>query len=189
MKKSVFIFISGAGSNMEFLIKSMGLDHPGYPKLVVSNNKEAKGLNIASQFNVSAKYIPNESFEKNFLSFAENEEPDLICLAGFMKILSPNFINRYKNKILNIHPSLLPKYKGLRTHERAIESKEKITGCTVHVVNENLDDGPILGQSSVSIEKDDTVSSLTKKVLRKEHILYPKALRRYLEGKTEYFTV
>ena len=95
------IFISGAGSNMEFLIKSMGLDHPGYPKLVVSNNQEAIGLNIANQYNVSTKYIPNESFERDFLRFTEKDEPDLICLAGFMKILSPNFINRYKNKILN----------------------------------------------------------------------------------------
>ena len=92
-------------------------------------------------------------------------------------------------KIINIHPSLLPKYKGLRTHERAIASKEKITGCTVHVVNEHLDDGPILGQSTVSIAKGETVSSLKEKVLRKEHILYSEALRRYLEGKNEYFTV
>ena len=183
------IFISGAGSNMEFLIKSMDLDHPGYPKLVVSNNQEAIGLNIANQYNVSTKYIPNESFERDFLRFTEKDEPDLICLAGFMKILSPNFINRYKNKILNIHPSLLPKYKGLRTHERSIASKEKITGCTVHVVNEHLDAGPILGQSTVSIAKGETVSSLKEKVLRKEHILYPEALRRYLEGKNEYFTI
>ena len=174
---------------MENLIKSMDLNHPGYPKLVVSNYQEAIGLNIANQYNVSAKYIPNESFERDFLSFTENDEPDLICLAGFMKILSPNFIKRYKNKILNIHPSLLPKYKGLRTHERAIASKEKITGCTVHVVNEHLDDGPILGQSTVSIAKGETVSSLKEKVLRKEHILYSEALRRYLEGKNDYFTV
>ncbi len=174
---------------METLIKSMNRNHPGYPQLVVSNNIEAKGLCLAKKLNVSTKYIPHGSFETDFLKLTSKNKPDLICLAGFMKILSPEFVNTYRNKILNIHPSLLPKYKGLKTHERVILSQERTTGCTVHVVNENIDDGLILGQSKVSIEPTDTAFSLAKKVLIQEHLLYPKALRRYLEGKKNYFTI
>ena len=174
---------------MEFLVKSMDNTHPGYPMLVVSNDWNAKGLRVAKQLNISTKYFPNISFERDFLNYIGDDEPDIICLAGFMKILSPDFVFRYKNRILNIHPSLLPKYKGLKTHNRVISSREKTTGCTVHVVNENIDDGLILGQSIVPVYSTDTALSLAKKVKQKEYRLYPRALRRYLEGKTAFFTV
>ncbi len=174
---------------MEFLVKSMDNTHPGYPMLVVSNDWNAKGLRVAKQLNISTKYFPNISFERDFLNYVGDDQPDLICLAGFMKILSPDFVSRYQNKILNIHPSLLPNYKGLNTHKRVILSKERITGCTVHVVTENIDDGLILGQSKVLVETNDTALTLAKKVIKKEHILYPKALRRYLDGKTTFFSV
>lgn len=181
MKKRVFIFISGGGSNMASLIASMKFPHPGYPHLVVSNKENALGLLLAKDLKVPAEYIPINKFEQSFFKIAGKAEPDVICLAGFMQILTPTFIKRFKGKILNIHPSLLPKYKGLKTHERAILAKEKTSGCTVHIVNEKIDAGRILGQAIVPIQRCDTATTLKNKVLEKEHVLYPQVLKKFLE--------
>ena len=180
MKKPVAILISGNGSNMECLINSMDNTHPGYPCLVISNNKNAPGLQKAKLLNVPIKYIPDKNFEAECIRHFEVREPTVICLAGFMKVLSPHFVKKFAGKIINIHPSLLPKYPGLKTHQRVLKSKEKMSGCTVHIVNEKIDDGPILGQELVQIEINETVSSLEEKILKKEHILYPKVLKSFL---------
>ena len=174
------VFISGTGSNLKSLIKfSKSKNSPISIDLIVSNNRNAKGLKYGLIYNIPKKII---NFQKK--NQAENEiifelkknKIKLICLAGFMKILSKNFIKNFKKKILNIHPSLLPKYKGLNTHKRALENKERYSGCTVHIVNTRLDSGKIILQKKVKITKKDTVRSLAKKILAEEHKLYPKAI-------------
>ena len=174
------VFISGTGSNLKSLIDFSKLNKsPISINLIVSNNKHAKGLDYGVIFNIKKKIISfknKELAEKKLLNELKRHKIELICLAGFMKILSKNFIKNFKGKILNIHPSLLPKYKGLNTHQRAIENKEKYSGCTVHFVNSKLDSGKIILQKKVKISKNETKESLTKKVLVQEHILYPKAI-------------
>ncbi len=174
------VFISGTGSNLKSLIKfSKSKNSPISIDLIISNNQNAKGLKYGLIYNIPKKII---NFQKK--NQAENEiifelkknKIKLICLAGFMKILSKNFIKHFKKKILNIHPSLLPKYKGLNTHKRALENKERYSGCTVHIVNTRLDSGKIILQKKVKITKKDTVRSLAKKILAEEHKLYPKAI-------------
>ena len=180
MKKPVAILISGNGSNMECLVKSMDSKHPGYPFLIISNNKYASGLKKAKRLNVPVKYIPNKNFEKICIHHFKKKEPAVICLAGFMKVLSSEFVNKYAGKIINIHPSLLPKYPGPKTHERVISAKEKISGCTVHMVNESIDGGQILAQAKVDLEPTETTNSLARKILSKEHQLYPEVLKSFL---------
>ncbi len=189
MKKPVAILISGNGSNMECLIKSMDETHPGYPFLVISNNKDAPGLEKAKKLNVPVKYIPNKDFEAKCIDHFRKNKPAVICLAGFMKVLSSEFIKNFDGKIINIHPSLLPKYPGLKTHERVISAKEKLSGCTVHIVNEKIDQGPILGQKKVKVELSDTVKSLQKKILSQEHRLYPEVLKSFLSTKNQFTDV
>ena len=176
------IFISGKGSNLKELVKfSKTSNSPIQIDLVVSNNKKAKGLIFAKK-----NKIPNKFYHYQNQKIAENKilkdllknKINLICLAGFMKILSKKFIKKFKGKILNIHPSLLPKYKGLNTHERVIKNGEKISGCTVHFVNSRLDSGKIIAQKKVYINKKDNIKSLAKKILKQEHILYPLALKK-----------
>ena len=176
------IFISGKGSNLKELVKfSKTSNSPIQIDLVVSNNKKAKGLIFAKK-----NKIPNKFYHYQNQKMAENKilkdllknKINLICLAGFMKILSKKFIKKFKGKILNIHPSLLPKYKGLNTHERVIKNGEKISGCTVHFVNSRLDSGKIIAQKKVYINKKDNIKSLAKKILKQEHILYPLALKK-----------
>ena len=173
------VFISGTGSNLKSLIKFSKLKKsPISINLIVSNNPKSKGLEYANIFKIKKKVFTfkNMTDEKKILFELKKNKIDLICLAGFMKILSKNFIKNFKGKILNIHPSLLPKFKGLNTHERAIKKKEKYSGCTVHFVNSKLDSGKIILQKKLKIKKDDTPKTLAKKILSQEHKLYPKAI-------------
>ena len=183
-KKNTAVLISGRGSNLRSLIK--------YSKtkkslirivLVVSDNFSAKGLNYASKSNINnivIKYSNRKSFEDRLFKLLRRNNVDLICLAGFMKILSGSFIRKFNKPILNIHPSLLPKYKGLNTHNRAIQNKDKYSGATVHIVNDKLDSGKIILQKKVKILKSDNRKSLEKKVLKIEHKIYPKAIIKLL---------
>ena len=175
------VFISGTGSNLKNLIKfSKTKISPILIKLIISNSKKAKGLKYSTQYNIEKKIVNfNNNFSENkILNYINKKNIKFICLAGFMKILSKNFIKKFKGKIVNIHPSLLPKYKGLNTHKRALINKEKFAGCTVHYVTIKLDSGKIILQKKVKIKKKDTVNSLKKKILKKEHQLYPSAIRK-----------
>ena len=183
MKLAVAILISGSGSNMVQLVKSMDSEHPAFPGVVISNKSNAKGLDKARRLGVPTEVINDKfynnnklDFEKKLMHTLKTYNIELICLAGFMKILSKDFINNFKNRILNIHPSLLPKYKGLNTHARALEANDTIAGCSVHLVTPELDGGPVIDQIKVKIEKNETEKSLAAKVLMAEHILYPKVL-------------
>ena len=150
---------------------------------VFSNNKKAKGLIFSKKLNIKTKalnFSKQNSIEKKILFDLNKKNIKLICLAGFMKILSKNFIKKFDGRILNIHPSLLPKYKGLNTHKRVLKNKEKFSGCTVHFVNDKLDAGKIILQKKVKINRNDTYQSLKKKILKQEHILYPKAIRKII---------
>ena len=174
------VFISGTGSNLKSLIKfSRTNKSPISINIIISNNPKAKGLNYAKKFKIKKKVLnfKNKNLsEKKLISILKTNNINMICLAGFMKILSGNFIKKFKGKILNIHPSLLPKYKGLNTHERALNNKEKYSGCTVHFVNSRLDSGKIILQKKVKISKKETETSLDKKILAQEHKLYPRAI-------------
>ena len=176
------VFISGTGSNLKSLIKfSLKKVSPIEVNLIVSNNVKAKGLKFAKLYKIKKKiynYDKKKISEKRISKDLKSNNIKLICLAGFMKILSKDFIRKFKGKILNIHPSLLPKYKGLNTHHRAIQNKEKYSGCTVHLVNSKLDSGKIILQKKVKLSKKETPSSLQKKILKHEHILYPKAISK-----------
>ena len=179
-KTRTAVFISGTGTNLKSLIQfSRTAKSPISIDFVISNNSKAKGLNYAKKFKIKKKILnfKNKNLsEKKLISILKTNNINMICLAGFMKILSGNFIKKFKGKILNIHPSLLPKYKGLNTHERALNNKEKYSGCTVHFVNSRLDSGKIILQKKVKILKNDTKTSLAKKILAQEHKLYPKAI-------------
>ena len=174
------VFISGTGSNLQSLIRFSKLKKsPISIKLIVSNNPKSKGLAFGKIYKIRKNifnFKKQAIAEKEILLKLKKNKISLICLAGFMKILSKNFILRFKGQILNIHPSLLPKYKGLNTHERAIINKDKHSGCTVHFVNSKLDSGKIINQKKVKINKGDTPQSLAKKILTQEHKLYPKAI-------------
>ena len=176
------VFISGNGSNLNSLIQfSKKKNSPISIELIISDNAKAKGLKFGKAFKISKKIFNHKDKiinEKNIISELKNKKINLICLAGFMRILSNYFIKNFNGKILNIHPSLLPKYKGLNTHERAISNNEKYSGCTVHFVNSRLDSGKIILQNKVKINKNDTVKSLAKKILIQEHKLYPKAIKK-----------
>ena len=177
------VFISGTGSNLKFLIKfSKHKKSPMIIKMIISNNNKAKGLQYAKIYKIKKKVFDfkNTLSEKKVIHELKKNNINLICLAGFMKILSKNFVKNFKGKILNIHPSLLPKYKGLNTHEKAIENKDKYSGCTVHFVNSKLDSGKIINQKKVRINKLDTPETLAKKILTQEHKLYPAAIKKIL---------
>lgn len=186
MKLSVAILISGNGSNMVQLIKSMDDEHPAFPSIVISNKSDALGLLKAQDLGIPTKVIDQNHIESNGLNFEielikilMEYEIKIICLAGFMKILSKRFVEKFNGRILNIHPSLLPKYKGLNTHARALASNDPIAGCSVHLVTAELDGGPVLAQTEVSIEKNETAESVEAKVLVQEHLLYPKVLLNF----------
>ena len=174
------VFISGTGSNLKKLIKFSKIrKSPISINLIISNNSKAKGLKYAKQFNIKKKifnFQKNKIKDKNILSFLSKKKINFICLAGFMIILSKYFIKKFDNKIINIHPSLLPKYKGLNTHEKAIRNKDKFGGSTVHYVTEKLDSGKIILQKKVKILAKDNSISLAKKVLKQEHKLYSAAI-------------
>ena len=182
-KLKIAVFISGTGSNLKSLIKFSKLKKsPVIIKMIISNNSKSKGLQYAKIYKIKKKVFDfkNTLSEKKVIYELKKNNINLICLAGFMKILSKSFIKNFKGKILNIHPSLLPKYKGLNTHERAIKNKDKYSGCTVHFVNSRLDSGKIISQKKVKINKFDTPKSLAKRILIQEHKLYPAAIMKVL---------
>ena len=180
-KIRIAVFISGNGSNLKNLIHhSLKKKSKFQINLVLSNKVNAKGLFLAKKYRINKQIVDYKNIEiaeKKILRELKENKIELICLAGFMKILSKKLIKKFKGKIINIHPSLLPKYKGLNTHERAINNNEKYSGCTVHLVNENLDSGKIILQKKVKILKSDDSRKLAKRILKQEHILYPKALK------------
>jgi phosphoribosylglycinamide formyltransferase-1 len=176
------VFISGNGSNLKNLIKFSKIKNsPISIDLILSNISKAKGLRFSNQFNIK-KFVLSfnnpKIAEARILNLLNKENIKFICLAGFMKILSKNFIKMFNGKIVNIHPSLLPKYKGLDTHFKAIQNKDNIAGCTVHFVTAKLDSGKVILQKKVKISKKDTSTSLAKKVLKQEHKLYPAAIKK-----------
>ena len=174
------VFISGTGSNLQSLIKFSKLKKsPISIEMIISNSPKSKGLTFGKIYKIRSNifnFKKQTVAEKEILFQLKKNKIDLICLAGFMKILSKNFILKFKGHILNIHPSLLPKYKGLNTHQKAIKNKDEYSGCTVHFVNSRLDSGKIIIQKKVKIKKNDTPSLLAKKILTQEHKLYPKAI-------------
>lgn len=187
--KRVAILISGGGSNMVALAQSMRGDHPARVVLVASNDPAAGGLARAATLGLPVAAIDHRPFGKDRTAFEEAllapilaARPDIICLAGFMRVLSAGFVARFQGRMLNIHPSLLPKYPGLNTHKRALEAHDSEAGCTVHEVTQVLDDGPILGQARIAIRPDDTPATLAARVLYEEHRLYPAVLRRFASG-------
>ena len=182
-KTKTAVFISGTGSNLKSLIKFSKLKKsPISINLIISDNRKAKGLKFGKTFNIKKKIFEFKKdkplIEKKILLRLRKDKINLICLAGFMKILSKDFIKNFNGIILNIHPSLLPKFKGLNTHERAIKNNEKYSGCTVHYVNSRLDSGKIILQKKVKIKKNENPKALAKKILIQEHKLYPKAISK-----------
>jgi len=185
-KLIVSVFISGRGTNLNSLINfSKRKDSLIKIGLIITNNKNAKGLYFAKKNKIkflTINYKNKIKAENKILLNLKKYNINLICLAGFMKILSKKIINKYKNKILNIHPSLLPKYKGLDTHKRVLKNNEKFTGCTVHVVNSNLDSGKIILQKKIKVLKKDDENSLSKRVLKIENLIYPKAIKKFISS-------
>jgi phosphoribosylglycinamide formyltransferase 1 len=187
--KRVAILISGGGSNMLALVRDMGQGGHAQPVLVASNDPAAGGLVKAAALGIPTAAVDHrphgrdrEAFEAALAEKIDATRPDILCLAGFMRILTPGFIRRYAGRMLNIHPSLLPKYPGLHTHARALAAGDAEAGCTVHEVTAELDAGPILGQARVPVLPGDTEDTLAARVLTQEHLLYPAVLRRFAVG-------
>ncbi|MBL4906822.1 MAG: phosphoribosylglycinamide formyltransferase [Sneathiella sp.] len=188
----IAILISSRGTNMQALVKACEAD--GFPAEVVtvlSNNPDAAGLDFAKKHNIDTKvinhrdYEDRESFDTDVSDYLSSKKVDLICLAGFMRLLTSDFVNRWRDRIINIHPSLLPAFKGLHVHERALESGTRFTGCTVHFVRPEMDDGPIISQAVVPILAGDTADSLAARILVQEHRIYPHALKMIAEHKVK----
>lgn len=191
-KTRVAVLISGRGSNMAALAKAaIAPDYPAEICLVISNRPDAGGLKIAQDMGIKAltidhtDYPSRESFEGDLHEALSDANIELICCAGFMRILTPYFTRQWPNKILNIHPSLLPKYKGLNTHQRALDAGDKRHGCTVHYVNEDLDGGAVIAQADIEITKNDTPDSLARRLIPAEHALYVDSLKAIITGKTK----
>jgi len=188
----IAVLISSRGSNMQALVKaSQAEDFPAEIVTVLSNNPDAAGLDFAKAHNIPTEVINHrdfknrEDFDQAISDYLESKQIDLICLAGFMRLLTPEFVNRWRDRIINIHPSLLPAFKGLHVHERAIESGTRFTGCTVHIVRPEMDDGPIIAQAVVPILQDDTPETLAARILVQEHKIYPAALKLMAERKVK----
>jgi len=191
VSKRVGIFVSGGGSNMRALVKDMTGDHAARPSVVVSNNETAGGIAWARAQGIPTEVIDHRpygedraSFEAAITAALAPYDLDIICLAGFMRVLTAGFVAPWQGRMLNIHPSLLPKYKGLHTHARALAAGDAEHGCSVHLVTPALDDGPILGQARIAVHPDDTADTLAARVLVLEHRLYPAVLRRFARGDT-----
>jgi phosphoribosylglycinamide formyltransferase 1 len=194
--KRVAILISGSGSNMVALARAMTDDFPARPVVVISNRPDAGGLAKAQALGIPTEVLDHkpfkgdrEAYDSALSDLLATHDPDIVCLAGFMRILTPEFVTRWEGRMLNIHPSLLPKYPGLHTHERAIEAGDKKAGCSVHLVTPKLDGGPVLGQAIVTIADNDTPETLATRVLAQEHKLYPLVLKRFCLGLTEQVTL
>jgi len=193
------ILISGRGSNMEAILKTIkNKKIPIKPAIVISNSSNARGLKIAKKLGVETEIIVSKGFKGNRWDYDKKiitvlqkhgvtPKNGIVCLAGFMRIISPQFIRKYKNKILNMHPALLPAFPGLNAQKQAIEYGAKYSGCTVHFVDDGVDTGPIIIQSVVKINKNDTEETLTKKILRQEHKIYPEAVRLLAEKKIRVY--
>lgn len=189
-RRQVVIFISGNGSNMEALIKATQMpDYPATIAAVVSDRSTAAGLDKAKAYHVPTHIFERKAFaskqghEEAILHCLARYQPDILCLAGYMRLVSGRFIAPYQGRILNIHPSLLPLLPGLDTHQRALDAGMKVTGCTVHLVTEGMDEGPVLAQAAVAVQPDDTAQTLAQRVLTTEHHLYPAVLRAFIEQK------
>ncbi|MFC4351636.1 phosphoribosylglycinamide formyltransferase [Fodinicurvata halophila] len=185
----VAVMVSGRGSNLQALLDAAAV--PSYPvsiELVVSNVPDVQALERAGTAGIRTATVPHrdfdsrEAFERKISAVLESAAPDLICQAGFMRILTPWFIERWHNRLINIHPSLLPAFPGLRTHEKALEAGVRLHGCTVHLVRTEVDSGPIIGQAAVPVSPEDTSESLAARVLRAEHKLYPTCLQLIAES-------
>ena len=188
MKKKVVILISGSGTNMVSLVEATRTnDFPAEVVAVISDNKDAKGIEKARILGLSTyvierkNFTEKQTFETALLDRINACQPDIVCLAGFMRLISQRIIAPYEGRILNIHPALLPLFRGLHTHQRALDAGVKITGCTVHLVTEGMDEGTILGQAAVPVLENDTADSLAERVLKVEHKLYPATLRAFIE--------
>ena len=183
---STAVFISGRGTNLKSLIKfSKKKNSPINIKLIISNTNKAKGLKYSKVYKIQKKVVDfkNKNIaEKKLLNLLSKKKVRFICLAGFMKILSKKFIKKFSGKIINIHPSLLPKYKGLNTHQKALKNNDKYSGCTVHYVTDKVDSGKIILQKKVKIKRKDSLNTLTKKVLLEEHKLYPRAISKVFKN-------
>jgi len=189
-KGRIGILLSGRGSNFEAILKKI---KQGYINakivLVVSDNKEARGLNIAKKSNIKTislnkkDYKNRHDFDKQIITYLKGEKIDLVVLAGYMRIISKNFVESFKNKIMNIHPALLPAFPGLNAQKKALRYGVKYSGCTVHFVDEKVDHGPIILQSVVPVYQDDTEDSLSKRILKKEHVIFPEAIKLFFEDK------
>ncbi|PIL14837.1 phosphoribosylglycinamide formyltransferase [Puniceibacterium antarcticum] len=189
MTRRVAILLSGGGSNMVALAQSMTGDHPARPVLVMANSAAAGGLDKARAMGIETDFVDHRPFKGDRAAFEDalharlvQAQPDIICLAGFMRVLTEGFVRRWQGRMLNIHPSLLPKYRGLHTHARALEAGDAQHGCTVHEVTPELDEGPVLGQATVPVNAEDTPDTLAARVLVMEHQLYPAVLRRFAGG-------
>lgn len=186
---NVVVLISGSGSNLQALIDSLGEDNPTRICAVVSNRAEAFGLQRAHAAGIATDVVQHkdfanrEAFDAALMEIIDTYQPQLVVLAGFMRILTPGFVRHYQGRLLNIHPSLLPKYKGLDTHRRALEAGDHEHGCSVHFVTEELDGGPVAIQAAFTVEPDEGVDSLTGRVHAAEHIIYPLAVRWFAEGR------
>jgi len=184
--KSIVILISGRGSNMRALLEA---NLPCRVAAVISNRTDAPGLEIAKQYGIATRVVAHhnhpdrESFDTELALCIDSYQPDLIVLAGFMRILTPPFVARYQNKLINIHPSLLPAYSGLNTHARALQDGVKIHGCTVHFVTSDVDHGPIIIQAAVPVLMDDTPATLAARVLHQEHRIFPQAIRWFCDDR------
>lgn len=188
--KNIVILISGRGSNMEAVVRAAQAEQwPARIAAVISNRADAGGLQFAASHGIPTAVVSNkdypsrEAFDAALQAEIDRFQPDLVVLAGFMRILSGDFVRHYQGRLLNIHPSLLPKYKGLHTHRRALEAGDAEHGCSVHFVTEELDGGPLVVQAVVPVASDDTVESLAQRVHRQEHLIYPLAVRWYAEGR------
>ena len=196
MHKRVGIFVSGGGSNMRALVEDMVGDHAARPAVVVSNNAGSGGIAWAKAQGIATEVIDHRPFGEDRPGFEAAisialapHAPDILCLAGFMRVLTAGFVTPWSGRMLNIHPSLLPLYKGLNTHARALAAGDSEHGCTVHLVTPALDDGPILGQARIAVFPGDTADSLAARVLEQEHRLYPAVLRRFAAGDPRIVTL
>lgn len=187
---NVVVLISGSGSNLQALIDSLaGADTPAVIRAVISNRADAYGLERARKAGIETRFLDHkayadrESFDAALVQAIDGFDADLVLLAGFMRILSADFVRHYQGRLLNIHPSLLPKYKGLHTHQRALEAGDAEHGCSVHFVTEELDGGPLVVQAAIPVESDDTPETLAQRVHVQEHVIYPLAMRWFAEGR------